>query len=140
MIALAPLRALIGAALVAPAMVAADIAHGPTETIMAPSGFDITPQAVLYEEDAYSGETQIIVRLIAPAISSRVLAANLQADMEWACETWGLPASDALTRPADRIVVEMMERLVPRGEATPDTLRFFESFSPEGDLCIWRLF
>jgi hypothetical protein len=123
-----------------PGLAGAEIAHGPDGPVTAPSGFDVTPHAVLYEEDPYSGDTLIVVRLIAPAVASPVLSANLQADMEWACETWGLPASDALSARADRIIVELMAEPVPRGEPAPETARFFESYSPEGDLCIWRLF
>lgn len=120
--------------------VSAEVAHGPDGPVTAPSGFDVTPHAVIYEEDPYSGDTQIVVRLIAPAIASPVLSSNLQADMEWACETWGLSASDALSVQADRIVVELMAAFVPRGEPAPGTRRFFETFSLQGDLCIWELF
>ena len=109
-------------------------------TVTAPSGFDVTLEDVIYEEDPYSGDTLIVVRLVAPAIASPVLSGALQSDMEWACETWGLPASDALSTPADQIIVEMMEAVVPRGESAPETRRFFETYSPDGDLCIWRLF
>jgi len=108
--------------------------------VMAPSGFDVTPHEVLYEEHPYSGETLIVVRLVAPAIASRVLAADLQADMEWACETWGLPAAQALSSAADQIIVELMAELVPRGETAPETRRFFETYRPENGLCIWELF
>jgi hypothetical protein len=100
----------------------------------------VTPHAVHYEEDPYSGDRLVVVRLIAPAVASPVLSANLQADMEWACETWGLPASDALARPAERIIVEMMQAPVPRGEPSPDIVQFFETYTPVDGVCIWRLF
>lgn len=125
------------AALMALAVSGPVLAEGP---VMAPSGFDVTLHQVLFEEHPWSGDTMIVVRLLAPAIGSPVLAANLQADMEWACATWGIPAARDLASPADQIVVELMEAVVPRGEASPGIVRFFETYRPEGDLCIWELF
>lgn len=116
------------------------LAQMPDGPVMAPSGFDVTLHEVMYEEQPYSGEMLVIVRLLAPAIASPVLAANLQGDMEWACETWGLPAADALASDADRIVVELMAAPVPRGEAAPETRQFFETYSIEDASCMWELY
>jgi hypothetical protein len=130
-----PVAALLALAVTGPAL-----AEGPDAPVMAPSGFDVMLHQLLFEEHPYSGNTMIVVRVLAPAIASPVLAANLQADMEWACETWGMPASQDLASPADRIVVELMAAIVPRGEPSPGTRRFFETYRPEDGFCIWELF
>ncbi len=108
--------------------------------VLAPSGVGMTLHEVLYEEQPYSGETLIVVRVVAPAITSPVLAATVQADMQWVCETWGLPASSRLSVPADQIVVELMAEPITRGEPAPDITQFFETYSPQDDVCIWELF
>lgn len=131
---------MIRAAFISLALAAPAFAQMPEGPMAAPSGFDVTLHDVIYEEQPYSGEMLVIVRLLAPAIASPVLAANLQGDMQWACETWGLPAADALASDADRIVVELMAAPVPRGEPAPDTRQFFETYSLQDGACIWELF
>ncbi len=127
-------RALLSLLLSAPVMAAAQ------EPVIAPSGISLTLHEVLTEEQPFSGEQLVVVRLLAPAIASPVLAANLQADMEWACAEWGLPASDALSSAADQIIVELMAAPVARGEPAPEIRQFFETYRPENGLCIWELF
>ncbi len=135
------LRAALLRALLAPCVASIALAQEELPiTVEAPSGFDVTLHEVLFEEQPYTGETMIVIRIEAPAIGSRVLAANLQADMEWACETWGLPRVETLASPTDQIVVELMEELIPRGQPAPETRQFFETYRPENGLCIWELF
>ena len=107
----------------------------------APSGLQVTLDDVLFEENPWSGEMMVIVRLVAPAITEGIEnPIALRDDMDWACRTWGLPAAATLSSTPDRIVVELMSAPVDRGQATPGIAQFFETFRPESPLCIWELF
>jgi hypothetical protein len=126
-------------ATMAPALAMAQ--PGPGATVAAPSGQMLTLEEVLSEQDPWSEDVLVVVRLLAPAIAQGVPDdADLRADMDWACLTWGVPAAAALASNPDRVVVEMMAAPVPRGEATPGIRRFFETYSLEGATCIWELF
>lgn len=115
-------------------------AQAAPEPVTTPSGLMVTPHEVLSEEHPFSGEMLIVVRLIAPGIASPVLAANLQADMEWACTEWGIPAARAQVPPPAQIVVELMTAPVPRGQPAPEITQFFETYRLSDGLCIWELF
>ncbi|MEQ8368052.1 MAG: DUF6497 family protein [Roseicyclus sp.] len=113
----------------------------PAEAQTAPSGQDITLHEVLYEEQPYSGEMQVVVRLIAPAIAQESLqASSLREDMDWACRTWGLAAAGTLSSPPDVVVVQLMETPFERGQAMPGTRQLIETYRLEGPLCIWDFF
>lgn len=107
---------------------------------MAPSGQPVVLHEVLSEQIPWSGERQIVVRLIAPMIAEGRLGDDaILGDMEWACRLWGHPTG-AQDDAAEWVVVEMMAEIAPRGIPTPGISRFFETFRREGDDCIWELF
>ncbi len=108
--------------------------------VLAPSGYEVRLHEILVETQPFDGTRQVVVRLVAPAIAAPVTAPNLQADMQWACETWGLEEAANQPEPPERIIVEMMARIVPRGEASPDVTRFFETYLVIDASCIWSLF
>jgi hypothetical protein len=127
----------------APLAAAAEVMQGdwPTGEITAPSGQPVVLQGLMTEENPWSGEMQIIVRLLAPLIAGEGLSnSELREDMDWACRTWGIPAAGTLSMTPDWVIVEMMEAPVARGVATPEIRRFFESYRLEGPICIWELF
>jgi hypothetical protein len=107
----------------------------------APSGQRVTLADVIPEEHPWSGEMQIVIRLVAPEIAADTLTnSQLREDMDWACRVWGVPAARDLSASPDWVVVEMMAEPAPRGEATPGIRRFFETYRLEGPICIWELF
>nr|WP_239025449.1 DUF6497 family protein [Roseibacterium persicicum] len=123
----------------APLTAAADA--WPTGEVAAPSGQAVALDELLFEENPWSGELQVVVRLLAPAIADEtMLYTVIRGDMDWACDTWGLPAAGTLASPPDWVVVEMMAAPAPRGEPTPDIRRLFETYRLEGPICIWELF
>jgi hypothetical protein len=136
MLAALPLAGLL--ALAPLAVVAED---WPSGEVAAPSGLQVSLHEVIFEENPWSGETMVVVRLLAPAIAGPIEnPIALRDDMEWACRTWGLPAAATLTAAPDMVVVEMMADLVERGVAAPETRQFFEQFTLDGPSCIWELF
>lgn len=130
------------AAAAALALVAAPVRADapPVSPVPAPSGYEVRLHEILDETQPYDGTRLLVVRLVAPAISDRVSAPNLQADMQWACETWGLAAAAARADAPDQIIVEFMEAPVARGVASPGTRRFFETYTMRDGTCIWSLF
>lgn len=109
--------------------------------VVAPSGQIVTLQEVLTEQNPWSGETQIVVRLLAPMIADDSLSDDLiRSDMEWACGVWGQSAASQPDRKVEWVVIEMMAATASRGTATPDIRRFYETYRLDGDLCIWELF
>lgn len=129
------MRGLVALALLSGPALAQDEA-----AVLAPSGYEVRLHEILTETQPFDGTRQVVVRLVAPAIAAPVTAPNLQADMEWACETWGLAEAANQPEPPERIIVEMMAEIVPRGEASPDVTRFFETYLVIDASCIWSLF
>jgi hypothetical protein len=113
----------------------------PVGEVAAPSGQLLVLEDVIFEENPWSGETQVVVRLLAPLIAGEGLApSELREDMDFACRTWGLPAGATLSAPPDWVVIEMMEAPVARGTATPGVRKYFETYRPQGPICMWELF
>lgn len=106
-----------------------------------PSGQTVDLLETLVEPQLYDGSVWLIVRVLAPGLGSgQVDDALAQADMDWACETWGLAAAAAQPEPPLRIVVQMMDQIVPRGETNMDATQYFAGYSIETGSCILELF
>ena len=130
---------LAGALAIGPVAALAD--PWPVGEAVAPSGLTVALDDMLFEENPWSGELMVVVRLLAPMLAQGVQNPfELRADMDWACATWGQPAAATLASPPDIVVVEMMEAPVPRGAPDPAILQVFEQYRLEGPDCIWELF
>ncbi|WP_439138736.1 DUF6497 family protein [Roseicyclus sp.] len=113
----------------------------PTQQVSAPSGQALILHEWLNEQNPWSGESQIIIRLLAPTIGAAgVDDTALRADMDWACDRWGRTIAQAASATTGQIVIEMMAAPTPRGTPTPEINRFYETYSLAGDACIWELF
>ncbi len=113
----------------------------PLGELAAPSGLSLSLMELLFEENPWSGEMLVVVRLLAPTIVQDIdTPLMLRTDMDWACRTWGLPAAATLATPPDLVVIEMMASPVDRGVPAPDVPQFFEQYRLEGPVCIWELF
>jgi len=129
------------AALLALAPPAAATQAWPLGEIIAPSGLTVMLDDVIFEENPWSGEILVVVRLIAPTLADDTAASvSLREDMDWACTTWGVPAAETLATPPDFVVVEMMAEPVERGQSSPGIAQVFEQYRLEGQICIWELF
>lgn len=107
---------------------------------LAPSGLPVTLIETLLEPLPGTDVRQVVVRVLAPEITSVEMSEALQADLEWACETWGAPAALAAGLPEAEIIVSFMAAPVPRGVAAPDTRQFIERYRVTSGDCIWELF
>lgn len=134
-----PALGLVGALVIGPAAALAE--PWPAGAVAAPSGLSVTLNEIVFEENPWSGEMGVVVRLLAPELAQGMQNPfDLRADMDWACATWGQPAAATLSAPPDLVVVEMMAAPVPRGMPDPAILQVFEQYRLEGPDCIWELF
>lgn len=134
-----PALGLVGALVIGPS--AALAAPWPQGEIAAPSGLTVTLSDILFEENPWSGEMMVVVRLLAPSLPEAITNPfELRADMDWACATWGQPAALSVATPPDLVVVEMMAAPVPRGQPDPAIVQVFEQYRLAGPDCIWELF
>jgi hypothetical protein len=113
----------------------------PTAEVRAPSGQAMALQEWLDEQNPWSGERQIVIRLVAPGIGAAGIDdAALRADMDWACDNWARPIAAAADAMTGMVVIEMMAAPTPRGTPTPEINRYYETYRLSGDACIWELF
>lgn len=102
-----------------------------------PSGQPVVLWQVLWERVEGQG-TQAILRFIAPGVArdgGTIDFDAAQADMDWLCETHGLPVAALPYARSDSIVVTLMDRAVPRGVTDPDASQFFALYRVESGAC-----
>ncbi|WP_457648169.1 DUF6497 family protein [Profundibacter sp.] len=110
-------------------------------TIDVPSGQPITFQDVIWE--AEGDENTYRFRYIAPEIArdgGSVDFEQAEGDLRYLCEHSALPALTKQERPVDRIVITLSDRPVDFGKADPDATQFVDSYTPQGNNCIWEGF
>jgi hypothetical protein len=135
------IRAAQIAGLVALPPIAALAEAWPRNQISAPSGQAVILHEWLHEQNPWSGENQIVIRLVAPGIGAAGIDdAALRGDMDWACELWARPIAAAADEMAGMVVIEIMAAPTPRGTPTPEINRYYETYRLAGDACIWELF
>jgi hypothetical protein len=110
----------------------------PAEAQGVPSGQSVLLWQVLWERVEGDG-TQAVLRFIAPAIArdgGTVGFDAAQADMDWLCETHGLPVAALPNARSDAIVVTLMDRPIPRGRTDPAATQFFSTYRVQADSCV----
>jgi|GEM_PF-604729 len=106
-----------------------------------PSGQSLTLHEVLV--DAVNSESWLRFRFVAPQISrdgGDVSYAQAEADFAHLCETVARPYMREYDLSADVIVVALMDRPVPFGQADAAATQFIEAFRIAEDACIWEAF
>ncbi|WP_299730076.1 DUF6497 family protein [uncultured Tateyamaria sp.] len=106
-----------------------------------PSGQSVTLHEALI--DTVNGESWLRLRFLAPQIAQDgggVSYVQAEADFEQLCQNVGLPYITEYDLAPDLIVVALMDRPVPFGQADPDATQFIEAFRIGADGCIWEAF
>ncbi len=106
-----------------------------------PSGQPITFQDVIWE--AEGDENTYRFRYIAPEIArngGRIDFEQAEGDLRYLCEHSALPALVKQKRTVARIVITLSDRPVDFGKTDPDATQFFDSYTPQGNNCIWEGF
>ncbi len=109
--------------------------------IEVPSGQPVTFQDVIWE--AEGDENTYRFRYIAPEIArdgGSVDFDQAEGDLRYLCEQSALPALKRKERPVARIVITLSDRPVAFGETDPQATQFFDSYTPQGNSCIWEGF
>ena len=110
---------------------------GPAAAQGVPSGQAVVLWQVLWERVDGQG-TQAILRFIAPAVAREggsVDYDRARDDMDWLCETHGLPVAALPYARSDSIVVTLMDRPVPRGATDPEATQYFGLYRVENGTC-----
>ena len=65
---------------------------------------------------------------------------ELQAiDLEYLCTAYAMPRLADIGPMPSRIVISLADRASEFGQFDPDVAQVFESFSPQGERCIWEM-
>ncbi|UWQ16116.1 DUF6497 family protein [Jannaschia sp. M317] len=110
---------------------------GPALAQGVPSGQAVVLWQVLWERIDGQG-TQAILRFIAPEVArdgGSVDFETAQTDMNWLCETHGLPVAGLAYARSDEIVITLMDRAVPRGATDPEATRYFAVYRVADGRC-----
>ncbi|WP_227284134.1 DUF6497 family protein [Boseongicola sp. H5] len=119
-------------------ILAVTAASAAAQEAVAPSGVTMELHETLYEEQPFSGELWTVLRVLAPGVADS--SADPQEDLDWLCAEWGVAAARNAPEPPAQVVVQVMDRIVPRGETAPDATQFFAGYVIENDTCIWEGF
>lgn len=106
-----------------------------------PSGQHVTLNEVLI--DTVNAESWLRFRFLAPQISrdgGAFTYAMAEPDFAHLCETVARPYLSAYDLSADMVVITLMDRAVPFGQADADATQFIEAFRIQSDACIWEAF
>jgi len=111
------------------------------ETIVVPSGQQVTLQDVIWNEPGPSGLT-FRFRFIAPQIAQggTIDPETASADMAALCQNFALPRIDPNGPQPAQIIISLSDQPVPFGEVLPDVTQFFEAYRVENGTCIWEMF
>ena len=107
-----------------------------------PSGQPMALWQVLWEAVEGQGN-QVVLRFLAPGIAREdgtVAFEAAQADMDWLCDTHGRPVAGLAYGRAASLVIELLDRPVPRGVTDPAATRFFETYAIEEGACVAQSF
>jgi uncharacterized protein DUF6497 len=111
------------------------------ESFALPSGLAVELVETLIEEQPFSQEVWMIVRVLAPGIAEQDISVEARAaDTDALCAEWGVPAATDAAEPPDQIVVQMMSETVERGRAAPGVTQVFAGYRFENGICIWEDF
>lgn len=80
-------------------------------------------------------------RFIAPNLAATAAdPVQSEIDMAFLCENFALPRVADLGPRPNRVVISMADRETEFGVATPGAIQIFESYSLDGETCIWEPF
>lgn len=114
---------------------------GPAWAQTVPSGQSVSLHEVLI--DKVSSENWLRFRFLAPQIARNggdITYVEAEGDFPHLCETVARPYMTEFDLSADVIVVALMDRPVPFGQADTAATQFIEAFRVRDGACIWEDF
>lgn len=112
-----------------------------TPPFAVPSGQKVVLQEVLLDETP--GALWARFRFLAPAIArdgGTVGYGQAGLDMDHLCAALALDYLKQHGLSPARVVISLSDRAVDFGAQAPEATQFFETYRPEGGLCIWEEF
>jgi len=110
------------------------------DSLTLPSGLEVELAGTLIEPQS-SGETWLILRVLAPGLADQQVSAEARAaDTDALCAEWGVPAALEADPTPDQITVQIMSEPVERGQPAPGVTQVFAGYRFENGTCIWEDF
>jgi hypothetical protein len=106
------------------------------DAISVPSGRELSLIEIVTHAPGPSGAAARF-RFLAPGLTQDD-AVPASADMQALCDSFALPRIDGMVPAPQEIILSFSAGAVPFGEAAPDTVQFFESFSVATGTCVWE--
>ena len=111
------------------------------EGLTLPSGLEAELQGTVIEPQSASGETWLILLVLAPDLAAQQVSAEARAaDTDALCAEWGVPAALEADPTPDQITVQIMSEPVERGQPAPGVTQVFAGYRFENGTCIWEDF
>ncbi len=113
-------------------------------TIDVPSGQLVIPYKVLWEDhvnEGAAGESWLILRFLTPEIArakGKISFGDATPDLKFLCSNVGLPMVDLTGGGIDKIIINFLDRPIPRGERDPETTQFMNAYRIVKGVCRWE--
>ncbi|PFG63844.1 hypothetical protein AXZ77_2465 [Thioclava sp. ES.031] len=109
--------------------------------IPVPSGQKVWWIDVIHNEAGPDGLTYRF-RFLAPQIGGRSpLSSDIALkDIEALCNGWVVPRLPQPGPEPAQVMVSLSDQIVPFGDAAPEVVQYFDSFSVEDGNCVWEFF
>lgn len=114
------------------------------EALVAPSGLHLWAYEALWEDhldEGAAGETWLVLRFLAPEIArnlGKYKFADISGDIDHICQFVGLPLAASTGGGVDQIIVNFLDRPLPRGQRDPETTQFMGAYRLQDGACIWE--
>lgn len=103
-----------------------------------PSGTPAALWQVLFEQ--VGGETQMVLRFLAPGIAEGYPEGAEAADLDWLCAAHAPAVAATPYARADSVVVTLLDRPLRRGVTDPDAVQFFGAYRLADGACVAEMF
>ena len=131
MIRIAPLLAL-------PLLAACQEDQPAGDAVTVPSGRELSLIEIVTNAPGPSGAAARF-RFLAPGLTPDDAVAAA-ADMQALCDSFALPRIDGMVPAPQSIILSFSSKAVPFGQAAPEAVQFFESYSVATGACVWEQF
>lgn len=106
--------------------------------VTVPSGRELSLIEIVTNAPGPSGAVARF-RFLAPGLTDAD-AVVASSDMQALCDTFALPRTQGMVPAPQSIILSFSSEPVPFGEAAPEAVQFFESYSIATGACIWEQF
>lgn len=110
---------------------------GDEAVVSLPSGLEAQLQEMLW--DRPGGGLVYRFRFVAPEFTGEESFEVQSVDLEFLCNDFAIPRLADIGPLPSRIVVSLADRSSEFGQFDPDVAQVFESFSLDGETCIWEM-